>query len=365
MPFCTKCGSEYSGGDLFCVKCGTEIVGTEQSGRSYPQEEAGGPKGLGTTSGGPSGGRSWKRLLLLFLAISFFGSYLALQGDVSELKRANSGLTAENSALAAQLQQKTAEVTSCRYLQEQTQQAVNELKAHILFRGGNATAYFTLLDGSQHITNYDIKSLNYYVLEGSYNRLIIDNYDNGYKEDSIKLYFGSDRTRRFYYKGAFSPYLVLKSERGKNFRTSNYLAFIDTGSVKNLANYIKEHSKNDLEFVKNVVYLKTQLNTYTYNLMKQPRYPLETFLEGGGDCGASSLFVGSMIKAAHPEWKVQFWYVNLDSISNPSDTIDHAIVYVDNGKDVKYFIETTTDDADSALNRYVGKQVYGWAFDFT
>lgn len=343
MPFCTKCGFEYSEEDLFCFKCGTEIVRTEQSG-NYPQEEAGGPTSLGTTSGGRSSGRSWKRLLLLLLTIGFFGSYLAL---------------------AAQLQQKTAEVESCRYLQEQAQQAVNELKAHILFRGGNATAYFTLLDGSQHITTYDINSLNYYVLEGNYNRLIIADYNKGDNEAAVRRFFGSDRTRRFYFKGAFSPYLVLKSERGKEFRVDNYLAFIDTVSVKNLANYIKEHSKNDSEFVKNVVYLKTQLNSYTYNLMKQPRYPLETFLEGGGDCGASSLFIGNMIKAAHPEWKVQFWYVNTDSISNPSDTIDHAIVYVDNGKDVKYFIETTTDDADAALNRYAGKQVYGWAFDFT
>ena len=169
MPFCTKCGFEYSEGDLFCVRCGTGIGGTEQPG-NYVQEEAGGPVGPGTASGG--GGRSWKRLLLVLLAIGFFGSYLALQGDVSELKRSNSGL-------AAELQQKTAEVASCRYLQEQTQQAVNELKAHILFRGGNASAYFTLLDGSQHITTYDINSLNYYVLEGSYNRLIITDYDRG------------------------------------------------------------------------------------------------------------------------------------------------------------------------------------------
>jgi len=76
-----------------------------------------------------------------------------------------------------------------------------------------------------------------------------------------------------------------------------------------------------------------------------------------------------MIKAAHPDWKVQLWYVNSNSISVPAETLNHAIVFVDSGKDpllggVKVFIESTAKDYNQAMSSYVGQPVYGWSFDF-
>ena len=228
---------------------------------------------------------------------------------------------------------------------------------------GTAKVTYELGDGTSYTTTYDENTLNYNVIEGNYNRNIIENYRKGTSIDNLIRTFGNDRVQRFNVDGTIRPILYLtNTENGIKFSVKNYVAFADTSGVKSFASFIRDHSSDDNDFIRNILLVKSQVNTYTYNIMGEPRYPLETFLEGGGDCGASSIFVGSMLKSAHPEWTVKIWYVNSNSISTAPDSINHAIISVKTDRFTE-FIETTIDDPDQALSTYDGKHIEGWSFE--
>ena len=133
--------------------------------------------------------------------------------------------------------------------------------------------------------------------------------------------------------------------------------------MKPLANHIKSKSSRDYDFVKNVLYLKSQLGNYSYWVGK-PKYPLENFLVSGGDSGDAVVFVGSVIKAAHPDWIVRLYAVYSLNLEHATPIVDHYLLYVDNGNDVQMFIETTAVDPKEAMGYYSGVTVAGWYFEF-
>lgn len=202
----------------------------------------------------------------------------------SQLTQLQDNLTATKSACA----QTSIALDNCLTTALQGNAKITELEGNVLFKGGTATVNYHLLDGSQHSSTMDVRSLNNAVNEGFLNRYVIQSYRNTLSTDSVVGVVGTNRLNRFMYKGQISPVLYLKTSSGSTVNTDNYMAFEDTASVASLANYIRQNSKSDIEFVENVLYVKSQLNDYTYNIVGEPRYPLETFLEGGGDCGASS-----------------------------------------------------------------------------
>ena len=301
----------------------------------------------------------------------------ALEANNQQLNNDISSLQNDTAHLQTSLSQKQSEYDSLQTslnncqatnLQNAAQnifntQAINQLKANVLFEGGNATVYFTLSDGSQWTYTYDVQALNYYVVEGNYNRRIIALYRQGYSTNALTPFFSQERMNRFTYKGQMDPVILLQASGG-TIDMDNYMAFEDIQSVSNFASFIRQHSSSDQDFIRNVLYVKSQMNDYTYNIVGEPRYPLETFLEGGGDCGASTLFVGSVIKAAHPDWKVQFVAVNTNSLSSQSSSINHAILYIDNNNGLQMSVETTAKDADTAMSYYNRQNVYGYHFDF-
>ena len=299
-------------------------------------------------------------------AVSYNGE---LENQVSQLQSDLSTNRATFEQMRSDCAQTSTSLTNCLSVATQANAQITELQGNVLFKGGTATVNYHLLDGTQHSATYDVRNLNNAVNEGFLNRYIIKSYRSSLSTAGVASVVGTDRLNRFYYNGQISPVLYLKTSSGSTVNTDNYMAFEDTASVSTFANYIKQNSKSDMEFVQNVLYVKSQLNDYTYNIVGEPRYPLETFLEGGGDCGASSLFVGSMIKAAHPDWKVQLWYVNSNAISGPAENLNHAIVLVDSGTPpalggIKVFIESTAKDYNEALNSYAGQSVSGWSYDF-
>jgi hypothetical protein len=250
--------------------------------------------------------------------------------------------------------------------------AQEKAKPGVTHYGGKAEVTYDLSDGSQYTTTYDEQTLNYYIQEGMLNRNIITNYQKGVRIDTLERTYGADRVQRFMLKDGIHPVIELRGTNGNTFNVDNYMAFADTEGVQKFADFIKDHSKDDQDFIRNVLLIKSQVNTYTQNIKGEPRYPVETFLEGGGDCGASSIFVASMLKAAHPEWTVKVWYVNTDAISDASNSIDHMIVSVEypqhnyltgQQENVRQYIETTLDDPDQAISRYNGQKIYGWSFE--
>ncbi len=285
-----------------------------------------------------------------------YQEYLTVSNDKNEIQNSWYDINKK-------YQQKTYECNDTQNKLTSCESEVDSLKTNVLFKGSKATINFKLLDGNTYYQIYDAQMMNSFIIEGELNRLIIKNYNDGYDTRILSNYFGQERMNRFLYNYEIQPIMALRSNQGTDIYVQNYLAFKDTESMRPLSNYIQQKSKTNKEFLKNLLYVKSQINTYSFNLIGQPRYPLETFLEGGGDCGASVILIGSMIKATHPGWKVQLWAVNSNSISNPGTEVNHAILYVDNGEDIKLFIETTSNNPDNAMNYYNGKEVSGWAFD--
>ena len=295
---------------------------------------------------------------------NLLGSMAALRLQNDELKEKYGALGAIYNESEAGYSETHAALQRCLANASQAGTALSQCEGNVLFRGGNVTVYYYLLDGTKHASVYDVQTLNYYLMEGVYNRRIAELYGQGFSILSISQYFGQARMNRFLYKGETSPILYFQGANGSGISMVNYMAFEDMQSVSELANSIEAGSKNDSEFLRNVLYVKSQVNGYTYNLQGEPRYPLETFLEGGGDCGVSSLFVGSVIKAAHPDWKVRIMFIDSESSFASPSAINHAMLYVNNNAGISTYIETTAQDADTALSYYQNKTVYGWSFDF-
>jgi len=286
-----------------------------------------------------------------------------LLAKVGALQKEGERLQISYKAKDAECRQFQDNLDKCISSNAQSNRKIDELESNVLFKGGNVTVNFYLNDSFRHYFVYNVSILNYYLNEGYLNRRIMSLYQDGFPASSLSVYFEQFRLNRFMYDGTPQPTIAVENAEGKTVRVRNYPAFKDTKGISSLANYVKAASASDLDFIRNVIRVKSQLNDYTYDIRGEPRYPLETFLEGGGDCGASSLLIGSMIKAAHPEWKVQMLLVDADPTSPPV-LFNHFILYVENGPGMHVYVETTLKDPDEAMSIYDGKQIYGKSFDF-
>lgn len=136
-------------------------------------------------------------------------------------------------------------------------------------------------------------------------------------------------------------YINLTRDDGSSRLVMDYRPFIDSQIFTNVTKTLYQESSSDGEFIREVWNIVTQLNTYSSETEETPRYPLETFLAGGGDCEDSSILLASMLKSAPTNWNVQLVYMDADNPENPQK-VNHVIVFVDTGKE-KYFIETTNN----------------------
>jgi len=136
-------------------------------------------------------------------------------------------------------------------------------------------------------------------------------------------------------------YINLTRDDGSAHLVMDFRPFIDSETFTNVIRTLYQESESDGEFIREVWNIVTQLNTYSTEIEETPRYPLETFLAGGGDCEDSSILLASMIKSAPTNWDVQLVYMDADNPENPQE-VNHVLVFVDTGKE-KYFIETTNN----------------------
>lgn len=63
--------------------------------------------------------------------------------------------------------------------------------------------------------------------------------------------------------------------------------------------------ETDYDFLYETWNIVSQLMVYSEDIGETPRYPLETFLAGGGDCEDTAILFASMIIAAPVDWDVQ------------------------------------------------------------
>ncbi|MDO8553453.1 MAG: hypothetical protein Q7S22_01495 [Candidatus Micrarchaeota archaeon] len=224
------------------------------------------------------------------------------------------------------------------------------------------TINFKLTDGNSHQFNYTFDELNRSTTEGNYSREIIREYRKIRELYPLYEKFGSERVNRFNYSGFVQPVIHISAVDG-TLDLDNYVALKDLNSIRPLAQYINSKSRRDYDFVKNVLYLKSQLGNYSYGI-GEAKYPLENFVNGSGDSGDAAVFVGSMIKSVHPDWKVRLYAVNSNALGYTTTIANHFVLQVDNGNDVQMFIETTANDPSEAMQYYSGVTISGWYLEF-
>ena len=134
---------------------------------------------------------------------------------------------------------------------------------------------------------------------------------------------------------------LIDSKSNKEVTVMDFRSFIDSEPFTNVIGTLYQESESDDEFIREVWNIVTQLNIYSTEIEETPRYPLETFLAGGGDGEDSSILFASMIKSAPINWEVQLVYMDADNPENPQE-VNHVLVFIDTGKE-KYFIETTNN----------------------
>lgn len=156
---------------------------------------------------------------------------------------------------------------------------------------------------------------------------------------------------------ARTPTLLLESTAtGETYTVWDYRAFVNPGPFRRVMGELYAEAASEYDFIYETWHIVAQLTAYSEDLGETPRYPLETFLAGGGDCEDTSILFASMIKAAPVDWEVQLVYMDMDYPEEPRSA-NHVIVAVNTGTE-SYLIETTSD---YEMEPFDG--VRGWYFD--
>ena len=140
---------------------------------------------------------------------------------------------------------------------------------------------------------------------------------------------------------------------GQKYTVLDFRPFVDTGTFRQIIPSLYDELGDDDRFIHEIWYIVSQMTTYSKDIEETPKYPLETFLSGGGDCEDTAILVASMLKAVPRTWTVSLVYMDANDPVRPSD-INHVIVAVDTGEK-KYFIETTSK---SEMNPYTSVTGY-------
>ena len=94
-----------------------------------------------------------------------------------------------------------------------------------------------------------------------------------------------------------------------------------TGNVFNkVIDNIYENSKDDYDFLKEVWYITSNFSTYGPDIGEYPRFALETFSRGSGDCEDTSILLADMLRSSKytKDWVIQLVYFDIDNPSKSS-----------------------------------------------
>lgn len=128
---------------------------------------------------------------------------------------------------------------------------------------------------------------------------------------------------------------------GETYYVWDHRKFVNPSPFQQVMSDLYAELGSDDAFIRETWNIVAQLTAYSEEIEETPRYPLETFLAGGGDCEDTAILFASMIKAAPVDWEVYLVYMDIDNPLDPKD-VNHVIVYINTGTQ-QYFIETTND----------------------
>lgn len=165
---------------------------------------------------------------------------------------------------------------------------------------------------------------------------------------------GSEARKNLSYRVLSTNDLDPAPQQEQTFTVVDFTPFVDQTPFLSVIPELYAQAQDDEAFMLEVWNIVTQLAVYSSEIEETPRYPLETFLAGGGDCEDTAILFASMLKAAPVDWKVGLVYMDAQNPENPQ-TINHLIVYVVRG-DWLYLVDTTGD----TMLPYGANGVNGW-----
>lgn len=122
----------------------------------------------------------------------------------------------------------------------------------------------------------------------------------------------------------------------------DYRGFVESSDFESYLTNMYWSASSDMDFIEEVWFIVSQLSTYSSDVMVEtPRFPLETFLAGGGDCEDTAILFASMIMAAPVDWEVDLIIMDADHYSSPEE-FNHVAVLIDTGEG-RFVVETTSD----------------------
>jgi len=313
---CRKCGNHLTKEDYFCPECGAKVE-KEKSNNTY--------KVL-----------FW--IVLVLLVITFFSGNDCEYSSNNECNE----LRSEYNSLLNQ------------YNQLNQQKQLSSLEPpYINIYNRTVMITFRKTDNTIHSWTVPFSSLESDIQRGQYRRkfmpeVFIPMVNQMYGSYLPLCAFSDCSDFIENYKETMSElqenslqYINLRRDDGSSHLVMDFRPFIDSETFKDVIRTLYQESKSDEYFIREVWNIVTQLNIYSSDIEETPRYPLETFLAGGGDCEDSSILLASMIKSAPTNWDVQLVYMDADNPDNPQE-VNHVLVFVDTGKE-EYFIETTNN----------------------
>jgi len=153
--------------------------------------------------------------------------------------------------------------------------------------------------------------------------------------------------------------LTLRADDGSVYSVYDYTKFVNSDSFAKVIDDVYVNAGSDYQFVYEVWYIVSQLTTYSSDIGDDPRWPLETFTEAGGDCEDLTIVIATMLKSSShtKDWKIQMILFDADNPNSPRD-IDHVALNVQT-TEFSTFVESTTksDGLDS------WDYIKGWYFD--
>lgn len=137
---------------------------------------------------------------------------------------------------------------------------------------------------------------------------------------------------------------------------ADFTLYVETKAFEKVVTDLYESSEDEWEFAKEAFNIVAQITVYSEDIGEDPRWPLETFTEGGGDCEDLAILYATFLKAAPYPYKVELVYMDSDNPTDPQD-VNHVIVAVA-AEDWRVFSECTNDEGFNFYDRIVG-----WYFE--
>jgi len=144
----------------------------------------------------------------------------------------------------------------------------------------------------------------------------------------------------------------------------DHTKYVIGNNFEKIIDNVYNNSIDDADFLKEVWYVVSNFSTYELDIGEYPRFALETFSRGSGDCEDTAILLAEMLRSSKntKDWKIQLVYFDADNPQNPIN-VNHVAVYVSNG-DWGMLVETTSDTQNyglTAWNEY--DYISGWYYD--